>query len=211
MTHEKAVMFFNIWAIEAKVFSDLSTQNWKAEELVVDWQVKFFLFLVEVVIRQKRILCVSLNGNFLLTHHKQISLVNRKLVFWNFVDFDGLVFGFDDVTVVYLLIDHPGWLVNQLNIVIFVSNHNCVEVRKNLEIIYDFVSRKDSYFWRVTTSIDRKDGYVFLETTKIKLVFFIWVFEMPYLLMVSKFFESKFTEVLIIKVNFVSSYHTNTR
>ena len=187
---EKRIVFFDIWTIETIVFSNLSTKYRKAEQLIIDWQVKFFLFLVKVIIRWKWVLNISLNCNFFLAHNKQISLVNGKLVFWDFIDTYRFVFSFDNVVVVDLLICHTSWFMNKPNVVIFVSYNNCVEIREKLKILYYFVCGEDSYTRGGAASVQRKYGYVFLDSTQIKLVLFVWIFEMLNLLMMSEFFKS---------------------
>jgi hypothetical protein len=43
--------------------------------------------------------------------------------------------------------------MNELNVVILVSNNNCIEIGEELKIVYYFVGWEDSYFGRVAASV----------------------------------------------------------
>ena len=69
------------------------------------------------------------------------------------------------MAIVDLLVDDSSWLMNQLHVIVLVRNYYGVEVGENLKIHDYFIGRKTIYFRCISTSIQRKYGDVFLEST----------------------------------------------
>ena len=100
---------------------------------MVDRQVHLFLLLVIIVIWQKRILSISFNGYFLMTHNDHVGLVDAELVLRYLADPYSPVFGFDYMRVVDLLIYYSCLLMHQLDLVVLVCDHYGIEIWKYLK------------------------------------------------------------------------------
>lgn len=88
---------------------------------------------------------------------------------------------------------------------IFICYYNSIEEGEYLEISDDFVGGKGPYFRGKASSVDGKDGDIFLQSTQVKLILLIWIFELFYGLTMGKFFEFYLGKVLVVKVHLVSS------
>jgi hypothetical protein len=85
------------------------------------------------------------------------------------------------MTVAHLLVDSPSGLMHQPDIVVLISNHDGVEVGKNLEISDDLIDRKVPNLRWVSTATDSEDSYGLLPPAEIELVLLIGILEVLYL------------------------------
>lgn len=125
---------------------------------MVDRYEQFFLLIVEVKIRQEGVLNASFDGYLLLVQDDLVGLVNGKLIFGHFGNINKLIFGFHDMAVIDLLVDCSCGLMHQPYLVVLISNHNGIEVRKHLKICDDLVDGKGKDLGRMSTAINGKDS-----------------------------------------------------
>ena len=80
-TYKETFMFNDIRSILTIIFTDLSIEKWKWNQLSVNRYVKFVFFLIKVIIRKEIILNLSLNRYFIQWKYKNIRLEDKILVF----------------------------------------------------------------------------------------------------------------------------------
>jgi hypothetical protein len=106
-------MLVYIRSLNAIIFSYLTKDNRKTNNLVIETDIKFIFLWIEVVIRQEIELHLFLNCYFLLVKANHISLVDHKLRFRDFIAMYYFLFHLYNVLVRLLLIYSFSWLVDQ--------------------------------------------------------------------------------------------------
>ena len=80
-TYKETFMLNDIRCILTIVFTDLSIEKWKWNQLSVNRYVKFVFFLIKVIIRKEIILDLSLNRYLIQWKYKNICLEDKILGF----------------------------------------------------------------------------------------------------------------------------------
>jgi hypothetical protein len=138
-------MFLQIRCLNAVIFSYFTGEEGKRYDLVVDRNVELFFLFIVVVVGEEGVLDVPLNRYLLLRHHYQVGLEHTELVLRYLPQRQVLVLGLHDVAVAQLLVNHSGGFVHQFQVVVFVCNHNSVEIGENLKRCDGFACWKSPY------------------------------------------------------------------
>ena len=80
-TYKETFMLSNIRCILTIIFTDLSIEKWKWNQLSVNRYVKFVFFLIKMIIRKEIILDLSLNRYLIQWKYKNICLEDKILGF----------------------------------------------------------------------------------------------------------------------------------
>ena len=80
-TYKETFMLNDIRSILTIIFTDLSIEKWKWNQLSVNRYVKFVFFLIKVIIRKEIILDLSLNRYLIQWKYKNICLEDKILGF----------------------------------------------------------------------------------------------------------------------------------
>lgn len=80
-TYKETFMLNDIRSILTIIFTDLSIEKWKWNQLSVNRYIKFVFFLIKVIIRKEIILDLSLNRYLIQWKYKNICLEDKILGF----------------------------------------------------------------------------------------------------------------------------------
>jgi len=99
--------------------------------------------------------------------------------------------------------------MHQSQVVVLISDNDCIKERKHLEISYDTIYGESPNTWTSSTTTNCKYCYGFLLSAEVELILLIRVAKLDNLLAMSKFIKFESWEVLIVEVDFVASNDSN--
>lgn len=111
-----------------------------------------------------------------------------------------------------LLVNVPGGLVHESQIVLFIDDQDGIEEGENLEVDDDFVDREGGYFEGGAVAVDREgsDALV-VEAGQVKSVLFLAVLQMLDRVVVHKFGIFLILQILAQEGDLIPRHHTDSR
>lgn len=129
-------MFGHIGSLHIETLPNLSLENWKANNLIINRKIKLLFGSIIVSPIQKCELSIFFNSNFLLMKHKSIGLVQCKLTFGYLKHLNLILLIFDNMCIACHLIACPLIHVKEFNFLTIINYYNSAHMWKHIKSAY---------------------------------------------------------------------------
>lgn len=114
------------------------------------------------------------------------------------------------MAVAHLLVHRTSGFMHQSNIVVLISNDDCIKVGKHLKISDGLIDRKVPYLRWISTAADSEDSDELLPPAEIKLVLLIRILDVLNVLHMHELAEFYICKVLVVETYLIASCDADT-